>query len=100
MTKPSTHCLRKMFTDVLKTPQSIYCFLNKNVVNTCVIWFWAVSSVGRASRLHRPSSNKLNLHLNKQSQHIQAIKDGWTNQAIYALSTQGIVLGSNNPGFI
>ena len=62
--------------------------------------FWAVSSVVRASRLHRPSSNKLNLHLNKQSQHIQAIKDGWTNQAIYALSTQGIVLGSNNPGFI
>jgi len=65
---PSTHCLRKMFTDVLKAHFFISCFLKINVVNTCVIWFWAVSSVGRASRLHRPSSNKLNLHLNKQSQ--------------------------------
>ena len=36
-----------------KLPANIYCFLNIIVVNTLVICFWAVSSVGRASRLHR-----------------------------------------------
>ena len=36
-----------------KLPTNIYCFLNIIVVNTFVICFWAVSSVGRASRLHR-----------------------------------------------
>ena len=29
------------------------CFLKLSVINKPVIWFWAVSSVGRASRLHR-----------------------------------------------
>ena len=51
--KPSRHCLRKMFTNVHKSASIIYCFLKNFVVNTCVIWFRAVSSVGRASRLHR-----------------------------------------------
>ena len=51
--KPSVHCLRKMLTNVQKSASIIYCFLKNFVVNTCVIWLRAVSSVGRASRLHR-----------------------------------------------